>query len=260
MAKQSLLPSAGILLAAVLCGFVAALLVNIYISHEIAKYSKGSLRVLQLREDVAAGDVIREKHLKEAEVPAAFKDAFKTALAPDKHKYMIVNRLKAPRRMYRDQILYAADFSLEDASLADVITVRKGYELVVIPVEKDATLGQQLQPGSYVTVYADFPLDTDKKVKKTLEVIRSVQVRTIDGSTQPLAKDRRAAYETVGLELKPSQVRQLLQIRNAMLSKRFTLTLPNQPDQAYGAEPEVSPEALRFVEKAGLGGGPLPPE
>jgi Flp pilus assembly protein CpaB len=255
--RSSLLPSAGVLLAAVICGGVAAFLVNIHISREIAKYSRGALYVLQFREEVAAGDTIRERHLKVTDVPAAFRDAFRQALKRGDEQLVVGRR--APRRMRQDEIVFGPDFVGDERSLTDTITVRKGYELVVIPADKDTSLGSQLLPGSYVTVSAELYVDEAHKMKNTFEVIRNVQVRTIDGSVQPLPKDRRASYETVGIELKPSQVRQLLQIRNAMVSKRFMLTLPPQPEQAYGADPEVNPEVLRVLQKTMPGMGTVGP-
>jgi Flp pilus assembly protein CpaB len=219
---------------------------QLYISNEIRSVTGNAFEVLQLRSKVKAGDVIRGSDLTEAEVPAAFEKAFERALRA--HERSLVINQRAPRNMNEGEVLYAPDFKVDTAeSLHDIIDVRKGYELVSIPVDKDTSVGGQLQPGSYVTIRGIFEESPDDK-KEDLEVVtvlNNVRVATVDGSAQVLPAARRGKYDRIGVELKPDQADLLLELLLKEHRKRFQITLPPQPDVDLKVEPKINQDVVR---------------
>lgn len=239
-------PSAGVLVAAIVAALLAVILMQLYISNEIRSVTGNAFEVLQLRANVKSGDEIRESHLTQARVPAAFEKAFERALRAEERN-LVINQ-KAPRNMYEGEVLYAPMFKVDTAeSLHNIIDVRKGYELVSIPVDKDTSVGGQLQPGSYVTVRGIFEQTPDDK-KEDLEVVtvlNNVRVATIDGSAQVLPAARRGKYDRIGIELKPDQADLLLELLLKEHRNRFQITLPSQPDVDVRVEPKINQDVVR---------------
>jgi Flp pilus assembly protein CpaB len=256
-------PSAGVLVAAIVAALLAVVLMQLYISSQVASVKGSAFEVLQLTADLPAGEPIRGSHIREVEVPSAFEEAFERALKSNE-KHLVLNK-EAPRQMYAGEVLYAPTFMIDADTLRDMVNVRKGFELVSIPVDKDTSVRGQLQPGSYVNIRAVFDKDPEPREEdlETLEVLSAVRVATIDGSTLPLPPRSQGKYEQVGIELKPDQVTLLLQVMNVMHEKEFMLTMPNQPDVDLRVEPKVNPlvvdKYIREGAATGTGAGlPFP--
>ena len=255
MAKPSsnqLFPSVGVLVAAILAAFFAVVLVNVYIKSQIDRYRKGSVRVLQLREDVLQGDQIRPKHLMTVEVPQAFEESFQSALKAGDEEVVIGKT--APRLMRKGEVLFSWEF-LKGAGGIIPVDVRPGYELVTLPIDKGTSPGPQLQPGSFITVYGEFDTDPDPKKAdiKTFVVIASVQVRTVGGRTTVDSGGRAQAYDEVGVEVRESQAQLLMRVRNVMTSNRYTITLTSRPERTGDIDPKVNDEVVEKFLKGTTG-------
>jgi len=253
-----LIPSTGVLVAAIAAAILAAILVNIYIGYAESAYEAGAITVLQLREDVEKGAPILDRHIQIRKIPKVLQDAFERAVKANEKDGVVVGK-RAPRKLHKGQILFYADF-IREAGDELAINPPKGFEVVTIPISADNTLGRQLQPGGYVTVYGDFDFDPDPKKEdvQIKAVLTNVQVRGIGGSADVTDKSR--SYDNIQLVVKQSQVRQLLQIQKLLRARRFTVTVSHRAEGAVAADPEINKEVLSLIEKSVLPGGmALPP-
>ena len=83
MAKQGpmqLIPSGGVLAAAIGAGLVAAILINIYASSIRSQYEDGSKLFYVLKDNVAAGNPIQEQNLERVRVQSSRMPAFCNSL------------------------------------------------------------------------------------------------------------------------------------------------------------------------------------
>ena len=90
-----------------------------------------------------------------------------------------------------------------------------------------------------------------------MDVIENVQVRAVDGSTRPMAADKRGRYDNISILVTQAQAKQLLQIQDVMVEKSFIVTVTHRPDSVTELEPKINPDVLRFVESRGTV-SPLP--
>ncbi len=251
MAMQSrmqLIPSTGVLIGAVAAAVVAAVLVNLYIAGVKSQYTEGAVSIYVLKEPLKEGQLLLPKHLTVKRYPAAFKDAFEKALKPGDEG--LLKDQTAPRNMGEGQPIFYGDLYGEDITELPVI-VGRGYDLLTIPVQADSSPGRLLQPGGYVRIYAifnDAPPGSRTEVPKTLEVIRNVQVRAVDGSSRPIPSDKRTRYDNISILVTQDQAQKLLQIQQVTLQKQFTITVTQRPEQTEDLEPEINTEVLKYIE------------
>ncbi len=234
-----------VIIAAVCLG--VALVSVVWSVGHVNHHTRGSIQVLQLARDLRRGEPIRASHLRDVEVPSTFEEAFERALKSNE-KHLVLNR-KAPRQMYAGEVLYAPTFMIDADTLRDMVNVRKGYELLSIPVDRDLSVREPLRPGSYVVLRGVFDTNPDESTEdlKTLTVVEDARIVTIDGSTGRLARFTRGRYDQVGVELTSAQVNQLLNVMHRMHSKRFILTLPRQPERDVVLTATVQPEVLQLM-------------
>jgi Flp pilus assembly protein CpaB len=263
MAKSkdaSWLPSGGVLVAALVCAVVAAILVNIYIGYAKSAYELGAKNVLQLTADVPLGTPVLAAQLKIVKIPGVLLDAFDNAIQASDKDTLVVNH-KALRDLRKGQILFYADL-IENEVAKGQSALKPGYQMITIPIDSASSLGQQLQPGGYVTIYGDFDFSADPKKPdiQQKEVMKNVQVRALGGSTEPVGPKGRQ-YDTVQIILRESQARQMMQIKTMLRSRHFTLAMAGTPEGVGAGEPDISKEILNLIEKprGGAAPAPLPP-
>jgi hypothetical protein len=246
--RSRLIPSTGVLLAAVGAAVVAAILTNVYLSAAKEEVTEGSIRVLQMTRGVELGDVITRQHIRVVEVPGGelFDEAFRNAIRPELMDALVVNH-SAPNQLYAHQILFYTDMNPKEGVDAPV-DVKEGYEIRSIRIS-DVSAGKQLQPGAYVSVEASFdvtPPDGREKLYETVEVIEAVPIRLIDGEAKPNVK---GAKNTIGLVLSRADSLAMAEVEAYMESKGFRVQPTSRP-RGYGqGEVKVTDAARRVVER-----------
>jgi len=253
--SMQLVPSTGVLIGAVLAAVVAAVLVNLYIAGVKSQYTAGAVSIFVLKEPVKEGQPLLPKQFRAVTVPAAFRDAFEKALKPGDEQ--MLSGKTAPRNMGEGQPIFYGDLYAEAITELPVI-VGRGYDLVTIPIQSDSAGG--LQPGGYVRIFGVFDDDPDprKEQPATVEVLRNVQVRLVDGSAKPIPADKRARYDNISILVTEDQAKKLLQIEQVMLQKQFIITGTRRPEQMEDLEPEINREVLKYIEPERLT-APAPP-
>jgi len=245
--RAELIPSIGVLAAAIGCGVVAAILVNLYIGRIKANYAGTAFRVLQLRRDVPAGKAIKRQDVKAVGVSPYFEKAFEKAFKPKDIDLLLGKQ--APRNLTAGQVLYYGEF--QEESVGELaVNPQMGYDLLTIPIETDNSPGRQLQPGYYVRIYAVFWKDPDQGKKGgqvTEEVIRNVQVRAVDGSTRPIPADKRTRYDNITILVTRAQAKTLLELQNRMARKSFIVTVTHRPREMEALEPEIDDAVLEYL-------------
>lgn len=244
-----LIPSTGVLIGALGAALAAAILVNVYVGYAKSEYEEGSKTFLQLQEDVERNTPLQDRHMKAVRIPKPLLPAFERAVKADEKESLVVGK-KAPRRLTRGQFLFYSDF-LREAGDESTINPPKGMELISIPISPDAAFGRQLQPGAYVTLFGDFDISPDPKKAeiRVLEVMKNVQVRSLGGDPNVVVSEKARSYDSIQLIVKQSQAPQLLQIKNLLRSKRFTITVSHSPQGSETAEPEITRDVLSLLDK-----------
>jgi len=245
--RAELIPSVGVLAAAIGCGVVAAFLVNLYIGRIEANYAGTAIHVLQLRRDVPAGKAIQRPDVKAVGVSRYFAKAFERAFKPEDIETLVGRQ--APRNLKEGQVLYYGEF--QEESVGELaVNPQMGYDLLTIPIETDNSPGRQLQPGYYVRIYAVFWRDPEQGKKGgqvTEEVIRNVQVRAVDGSTRPIPADKRTRYDNITILVTRGQAKTLLKLQNRMARKSFIVTVTHRPREMEALEPEINDVVLEYL-------------
>jgi Flp pilus assembly protein CpaB len=263
MAKPSAMqwiPSGGVLAAAIGCGLLAAILINVYAGSIKAQYEDGAQPFLQVTEDVPAGTQIQERNLRPLKIPKPLLPAFAQAVTADDRGRMTVVGRKAPKPLKKDTFLWFPDFIESDITRITIIP--PGKEMITIRIDPNVSLGPQLQPGSYVNVRGLFNIGSDPRnpVFKSYDVLNSVQVRAIGGSTS--APERNRSYDTIQIVIPSSQARLMPEIQKLVQTGTFTVTLA---PEGTAAEPKIEKEVLdllnrpRTVTPAPAGGAATPP-
>jgi len=265
MAKstESWVPSGGVLAVAITSALVAAILVNLYISHVKSAYENGAKMVLQVKEAVEANTPILDSNLKEVPIPVPLLSAFEKAIKAEEK--LTLKGKKSPHKLYKDQILFYYDFL--DTGIAEAERVKPGFELTTINIQPVSSHNTLLQPGAYVKLYIESGDSADPKrmeITDTTPIMDNVQVRAIGGSTAPRTEGKRDADE-IEIQLKTEQVMPLVQIQNMTRSKRFYLTVvPSFANSATSIDPVLTVEAkallvkMRALAPAGKGGATPP--
>ena len=257
--RSELIPSGGVLVAAIGAAVVAVILMYVYIGRVERQYTAGSIPIYVVREEmIKQGEAVREKDLRVVRIPEVFKDAFEKALRPGKDEGLLGRTTS--RTLGKGQPVFYGDLYEEEDVTEPPVEVRRGYDLLTIPVQADTSPGRQLQPNGYVRVYAIFDEDPDPRTEQrvTKEVIRNVQVRAVDGSTRPLPADRRARYDNISIMVTRDQAEKLLEIQDRMVGKSFIITVTHRPESPDELEPQINPEVLRFLGSGRFGAETMP--
>jgi len=258
---MQLIPSGGVLAAAIGAGLVAAILVNIYASSIRSQYENGSKSFYVLKDNVAAGNPIQKQNLTAVPIPKPLLPAFdKVAVTADAQGDTVIGR-KAPRDLKKGTFLWFPDFI--DTGIAEERNIPKGQEIITIRVDPNTSLGMQLQPGSYVNVRGIFDTSSDARNPRfeSLDVMKNVQVRGLGGVSA--ASERGRSYDNIQIVIPSVQARQMLQVQKMLQSGSFTLGEVGMPD--VKAEPKIEKEVLDLMNRvrtpatAASGGATAPP-
>jgi hypothetical protein len=239
------IPSGGVLAVAIAAALVAAILVNVYIGYARAKYEDGSVWYFQIKKDVAKNDIITDASLSQVQIPKLLLSSFKRAVADDPEGRTLILNRKAPRQLRVGEFLWYGDFA-DNADGGPLIPA--GYELVSIPISQDQSFGTQLQPGGYVTIRGEFDISPDPKkpLWDIKDVMAQVQVRSIDGSTEPVTGKRN--YNNIQILVTSFQAKQFATIGDFLRNKRFVLSVVGQPD-VNAKKPDVDKDLWDFIQK-----------
>jgi len=248
MAKSGpmqLIPSGGVLAAALGAGLVAAILINIYASSIRSQYEDGSKLFYVLKDNVAAGNPIQEQNLDRVRIPKPILPAFeKVAVTADEQGRTVIGR-KAPRDLKKGMFLWFSDYI--DIGIGEVRNIPKNHEIITIRVDPNTSLGVQLQPGSYVNIRGLFDTSSDPRNPRyeSLDVMKSVQVRSLGGSLGAPEKNR--SYDNIQIVIPSVQARQMLQVQKMLQSGFFTLGEVGTPDTVL--EPKIEKEVLDLMNR-----------
>jgi Flp pilus assembly protein CpaB len=264
MAKSSpmqWIPSGGVLAAAIGCGLLAAILINVYAGNIKGQYELGSQSFYQLTEDVAAGNQIQKRNLRAVRIPKPLVPAFPQAVTADDKGRTIIGR-KAPRLLKKDTFLWFPDF-IDTASGVEY-RLPKGYEMITVRIDPNTSLGAQLQPGAYVNLRGLINISSDPRnqIYKSFDVMKNVQVRAIGGSTAAMEKTRSA--DTLQIVIPSSQAKLMPEIQKLVQSGAFTVGLA---EEGTSGEPKIEKEVLDLLSRprtvtpgpGGAGPGAPPP-
>jgi hypothetical protein len=249
MASKSpmqLIPSGGVLAAAIGAGLLAAVLINLYAGNIRNQYELGSQSFYILTEDVAAGNQIQERNLKAIQIPKPLLPAFTQAVTADDRGRMTVVTKKAPKLLKKDTFLWFPDFI--DTGIAAVAQIPKGYEMITIRIDPNASLGPQLQPGSYVNIRGLFNIGSDPRnpTYKPYDILKNVQVRAIGGSTTAPEKTR--SYDNIQIVIPSSQARLMLEVAKMQQTGYFTVGVVETPEGTT-AEPKIEKDVLELINR-----------
>jgi Flp pilus assembly protein CpaB len=249
MAKPSpmqWIPSGGVLAAAIGAGLLAAILINLYAGNIRSQYEMGSQPFYVLTDDVAAGNQIQERNLKAIQIPKPLLPAFAQAVTADDRGRMTVVAKKAPRLLKKDTFLWFPDFIESD--ITKVAKFPPGYEMITIRIDPNASLGAQLQPGSYVNVRGLFNIGSDPRnpTYKPYDILKNVQVRALGGSTTAPEKGR--SYDNIQIVIPSSQARLMLEVAKMQQSGYFTVGVVEVPE-GVASEPKIEKDVLELINR-----------
>ena len=249
MAKPSpmqLIPSGGVLAAAIGAGLLAAVLINLYAGNIRNQYEDGSQPFYILTEDVAAGNPIQERNLKAIRIPKPLLPAFVQAVTADDRGRMTVKDKKAPRLLKKDTFLWFPDFI--DIGIAAVAKIPKGCEMITIRIDPNASLGPQLQPGSYVNIRGLFNIGSDLRnpTYKPYDILKGVQVSAIGGST--VAPEKSRSYDNIQIVIPSPQARLMLEVAKMQQSGYFTVGVVETPE-ITGPDPKIEKDVLDLINR-----------
>jgi Flp pilus assembly protein CpaB len=265
MAKASesqWIPSGGVLAVAVVAGLLAAILVNVYLGYVKGQYEEGGQAYYVLKEDVPLGQPIQQRNLVPEFIPKPLVQRFKDAKAIEANeKALKILGMKAPRDLKKGTFLWWPDFVAEEGG-PQVAKIPKGSEMITIRVDPNNSLGQALRPGGYVNVRGLFDTGLDPRNPRfeSLDVMKNVQVRMLNGSPTPVAG--RTDITNIQIIVPSEQARKLLQIQGILKASHFAIGEVSAPDATSMAEPAIEKEVLALLARPRAGvlpGAALPP-
>ena len=265
MAKASesqWIPSGGVLAVAIVAGLLAAILVNVYLGYVKGQYEEGSVKYYILHEDVPLGQLIQQRSLESLAIPKPLVQRFKDAKAIEANeKALKILGMKAPRDLKKGTFLWWPDFVAEEGG-PQVAKIPKGSEMITIRVDPNNSLGQALRPGGYVNVRGLFDTGLDPRNPRfeSLDVMKNVQVRMLNGSPTPVAG--RTDITNIQIIVPSEQARKLLQIQGILKASHFAIGEVSAPDATSMAEPAIEKEVLALLARPRAGvlpGAALPP-
>jgi len=169
--------------------------------------------------------------------------------------------MKAPHDMRKGMFLWWSDFVAEDGGRE--VKIPKGCEMITIRVDPNISLGQVLQPGGYVNIRGLFDTGVDPRNPRieSLDVMKNVQVRGLNGSPIPVAG--RTDITNIQIIVPSEQARKLLQIQGILKTGHFAIGEVSAPDATSMADPAIEKEVLALLNRprapAATGGAALPP-
>jgi len=265
MAKASesqWIPSGGVLAVAVVAGLLAAILVNVYLGYVKGQYEDGAEKYYILKEGVPMGQRIQQRSLESLSIPKPMVQRFKDAKAIEANEKAVkIIDMKAPRDMKKGTFLWWPDFVVEEGT--QVVKIPKGSEMITIRVDPNTSLGQVLQPGGYVNIRGLFDTGVDPRNPRmeSLDVMKNVQVRMLNGSPTPVAG--RTDITNIQIIVPSEQARKLLQIQGILKAGHFAIGEVSPPEATSMADPAIEKEVLALLARpratAGTGGAMLPP-
>jgi len=92
-------------------GVAGGLLVNWWTDNARMAYEDGAVRFLQVKNDIAKGDPIRESNLNEVVIPRALAPSFSQAVRADAAGRTVITGRPASRRLLAGEFLWYADFA-----------------------------------------------------------------------------------------------------------------------------------------------------
>jgi len=226
-----------VLIAGVVCGLIAAILVFAVVAQSGGSEGDGSQSVVVAKQDIPAqsrliADILDVETLPADEVnPEAF-----TA------RSQVVNRITGQAITAGDQILPTMVSDRAGESLA--FTIGAGKRAVSIEVKESVTAGGNVQPGDQVDVVGIFALDKDADVTALLAVVAPGGEAVIT----PFGTDRNLTV-TLLQDVKVLAVGQSL-----VKSEEETTTRTTQPETDAEGRPkaksvtlEVSPQQAQLL-------------
>ncbi|MCX5655430.1 MAG: RcpC/CpaB family pilus assembly protein [Planctomycetota bacterium] len=257
MAKPSpmqWIPSGGVLAAAIGAGLLAAVLVHLYASNIQSQYGLGSQYYYRFKSDLNAGTQIQEASLERIQIPEPLVEGFKgvAVTADDRGRSTVVGR-KVPRPMKKGSFLWWSDYL--DTGVAKPIKIPPRYEMITIRIDPNASLGPQLQPGSYVNIRGMFNISSDSRNPqyKVEDVLKNIQVVALNGSTAPPEKGR--AYENIQIVIPSAQAKLMAEVKSAVQSGTFTLGLV---EEGSTAEPKIDDAVIKIINRPRTGAPAAP--
>lgn len=247
-------PSGGVLVVAVIAAVLAAILLNAYISFLKSSYEAGSRAFLQMKRDVPKGKAIETGDVQAVRIPKPLLESGAFAKAIDvKDTDSLVLKRKARRDLYQGEFLFYTDF-LPDTSVKAIADLPRGYEMITIPIKPEPLL----QPGAFVTIRGGFDVSPDPKKEdvEIMDVMYNVQVKAVGGSSAAIDEKRRID-DNVQIMLRSTQVKELLQIKEALVTKNFMVSL--SPSEGATSEPKFATQILDLMAKSKAGGAPATP-
>jgi hypothetical protein len=238
------IPSGGVLAAAIGCGLLAAILINVYAGNIKGQYELGSQSFYQLTEDVAAGNQIQKRNLRAVRIPKPLVRAFPQAVTADEKGDTIIGR-KAPRLLKKDTFLWFPDFI--ETGVVEPLKFPKGYEMITVRIDSNTSLGAQLQPGSYVNLRGLFNISSDQRnpVYKSFDVMKNVQVRAIGGMTT-VAEKRGGVSDTLQIVIPSPQAKLMPEVQKMVQSGVFTVGLA---EEGTSGDPKIEKEVLDILNR-----------
>jgi len=97
------------------------------------------------------------------------------------------------------------------------------------------------------TIMGAFDINPEdrKEDRRIMDVLYNIQVKAVGGSSEATEVKRRAD-NNITVELKQTQIRQLLQIKESLVDKHFIVSLSPSPTGRAG-EPKFSDEILDYI-------------
>jgi len=234
------LPSGGVLVVAVVAAILAGILLNVYVAYLKNSYEASSEMFLQTKRDIPKGKVIEASDVEGFRVPKPMLASFSKVI-PARDANSIVIGQRARRDLRQGEFIQYMDFLPGSARAMDKIN--PGYERMTIDIRPEPLL----QPGAFVTIRGTFDTNPDprKEDREIIDVLYNIQVKAVGGSSEP-SEDKRRADDNIQIELKQSQVTQLLQIKETLADRYFIVSLSPSPTGRAG-EPKFSDEILDHI-------------
>jgi len=245
------IPSGGVLAAAIGAGLLAAVLVHLYAGNLKSRYELGAQYFYRFKSDMPTGTQIQAASLERVQIPKPFAEAFEgvvvSADANDERVQTVIGR-KVPRPMKKGMLLWWSDYVPTDVVKAIKIPPR--YEMITIRIDPNASLGAQLQPGSYVNIRGLFNISSDLRNPqyKVEDVLKNIQVVALNGSTAPPEKGR--TYENLQIVIPSAQAKLMAEVKNAVQSGTFTLGVV---EEGSTAEPKIDDAVIKIINRPRTG-------
>lgn len=234
------LPSGGVLVVAVIAAVLAGILLNVYVGYIKEAYAADSVMFLQMKRDIAKGKPIESDAIAAFRVPKPMLESFSKVVKAKDADSLVIG-MKARRDMLQGEFLQYMDFL--SASGTGLNPIRAGYERMTIFIRPEPLL----QPGAFIAIRGYFDTNPDPKKEdiEILDVLNNVQVKAIGGSAETVETKRRSA-DNIQIEIRTTQVTQLLQISKELADKHFLVSLSPSPTGAAG-EPKFSDKILDYL-------------